>query len=182
MKLKERKVVLITGPAGSGKTSLAERIAQNKNWVLVSEDVHWGEIHKDRTSGGRTPEEQEIVQPAVLQQVRELLFKGKDVVLEFLIYEDPPKPLIYYYKELLKETNQVCVAVLQPSEAAIWERKRKRGRLDDQNYEKELRNARHQLACLESNTIREEWRIDSSNLTVEEIYIQFIRDFVEEST
>jgi predicted kinase len=177
--LKDQKVVLITGPAGSGKTSLAERIAQTENWVLVSEDVHWGEIKKGQSKGSRTPAEQQIVQPMILQQVRDLLNEGKNVVLEFLNYEDPPMPLMYYYEELIKKTSRICVAVLRPNESVIWERKRKRGRMDDDNYEKELRNARNQLACLESSYIREEWLIDSSDLTVEEIYARYIRNFVE---
>lgn len=174
------KVILITGPAGSGKTSLAERIAQNENWVLVSEDIHWGEIKQGRQGGGRTPEEQNIIQPAVVHQIRDLLCKGNNVVLEFLNYENPPRPLIHYYEKLLGDAGKVFVVVLKPDESAIWERKRKRGRLDDQNYEKELKNARHQLASLESSYIKEKWIIDSSSLTVEEIYTKYIRDFVEE--
>src|SRR5215207_7144093 len=94
MKLKDRKTILITGPAGSGKTSLAERIAQNEDWTHVSEDVHWVEIKKGRpVDEGRTPDEQRIVQSAVVLQVEALLSKGKSVVLEFINYENPPKPL-----------------------------------------------------------------------------------------
>src|SRR5215207_4153638 len=89
MKLKDRKTILITGPAGSGKTSLAERIAQNENWIHVSEDVHWVEIKQGHPPGElRTPEEQSIVQPAVVLQIRDLLSKGNSVVLEFINYEN----------------------------------------------------------------------------------------------
>ena len=182
MKLKDRKVILITGPAGSGKTSLAERIAQNENWIHVSEDLHWVEIKKGHSAGeGRTPEEQRIVQPAVVHQIRDLFSKENNVVLEFINYENPPNPLIFYYEELLKDSNQIFVAVLRPNESVIMERKKKRGRANDQDYEKELKNARHQLACLESIYIREEWAIDSSDMTVEEIYAKYILAFVEEN-
>ena len=174
------KVILITGPSGSGKTSLAERIAQNENWVLVSEDLFWAEIKEGHPAGeGRTTEEQSVVQPAVMRQIRWLLSNSKNVVLEFINYENPPKPLIYYYEELLKDTSQICVVALRPNEAVIWERKKKRGRANDQDFERELKNARHQLACLESSFIKEEWAIDSSNMTVEEIYAKCILYFVE---
>jgi predicted kinase len=180
--MKKGKIILITGPAGSGKSSLAERIAQNAGWIQVSEDVHWVEIKKGHPAEeGRTPEEQAIVQPAVVRQVRELLSRGRNVVLEFINYEDPPRPLIYYYEEFCKHTRRIFVAALQPNEAVIWERKQKRGRTDDQEYEKELFNARHQLACLESSYVKKEWRIDSSDMTVEEIYAKHIRAFVEEN-
>ena len=180
MKLKDGKVILITGPAGSGKTSLAERIAQNENWIHVSEDLHWVEIKKGHPTGeGRTPEEQRIVQPAVVLQIRDVLSKGNSVVLEFINYENPPRPLIYYHQELRKVN--ILVKVLCPSEKVIMARKKIRGRAHDQDYEKELKNARHQLACIESNYIEDEWIIDNSDMTVEEVYAKCFRAFVEEN-
>jgi hypothetical protein len=90
-------------PSRSGKTSLAERIAKNENWIHVSEDVRWVEIKKGHPAGElRNPEEQRVVQPAVVLQIRDLLSKGNSVVLEFINYENSPKPLIYYYEELGK--------------------------------------------------------------------------------
>jgi predicted kinase len=179
-KLKDSKVILITGPAGSGKTSLAERIAQNENWIHVSEDQHWVEIQKGHPAGGgRTPEEQRIVQPAVVLQVRELLSTGNNVVLEFINYENPPRPLIYYYEELQKDQCNILIKVLRPTELVIWERKKLRGREKDQNYDKELKNSRHQLSCLESTYIKDEWIIDKSNMTVEEVYTKYIYTFIQ---
>ena len=182
MKLKDRKVILITGPAGSGKTSLAERIAQNENWIHVSEDVHWVEIKKGHPAGElRTPEEQRIVQPAVVLQIRELLSKGNRVVLEFINYENPPKPLMYYYAELGNVQSTILVKVLRPSEKVIMARKKVRGRADDQDMEAELKNTRHQLACIESSCIEDEWIIDNSEMTVDEVYATYFLAFVEEN-
>ena len=180
MKLKARKVILITGPAGSGKTSLAERIAQNENWIHVSEDVHWVEIKKGHPAGElRTPEEQSMVQPAVVLQIRELLSKRNSVVLEFINYENPPKPLIYYRDEMGKVPCTILVKVLRPSAKVIMARKKIRGRTDDQDYEQEWKNTRHQLACTESSYIEDEWIIDTSEMTVEEVYTRCFLAFVE---
>lgn len=180
--MKDSKVILITGPAGSGKTLLAERIAQNENWIYVSEDLHWVEIKKGHPAGeSRTPEEQRIVQPAVLLQIKELLAKGNHVVLEFINYENPPGPLIYYYEELQKDHRNILVRVLRPTEFVVMERKKKRGRENDQNYEEELKNAKHQLACLESSYIKNEWMIDNSNMTLEEVYTNYILGFIHQS-
>ena len=180
--MKDRKVILITGPAGSGKTSLAERIAQNETWILVSEDAHWVEIKKGHPAGEyRTPEEQKIVQPAVVLQIRELLSKGNRVVLEFINYENPPKPLIYYYEALQRIPCDILVKVLRPSETVIMARKQIRGRADDQDYEQELKYTRHQLTCLESSYIKDEWIIDNSDQMVEEVYAKYFLAFVEKN-
>ena len=182
MKLKDSKVILITGPAGSGKTSLAERIAQNDNWILVSEDAHWVEIKQGHPAGElRTPEEQSLVQPAVVLQTRAWLSKGKSVVLEFINYEDPPRPLLYYYEALGKVPCTILVKVLRPSEKVIMDRKKIRGRADDQDEELELINTRHQLACTESGYIEDEWILDNSDLTVEELYSRYFLAFVEQN-
>lgn len=180
--MQDRKVILITGPAGSGKTSLAERIAQNENWIHVSEDVHWVEIKRGHPAGeDRTREEQRIVQPAVVLQVRELISKGNNVVLEFINYENPPKPLTYYYEALRKAQCEILIKVLRPPENVIMARKKVRGRANDQDYEQELKNARHQLACLESRYILDEWVIDNSDMTVEEVHAKYFHAFVEKN-
>lgn len=65
------------------------------------------------------------------------------LVFEFINYEDPPKPLIYYYEE--------------------------------------LKNPRHQLACIASSSIADEGIINNSEMTVEEVYTRCFPAFDEEN-
>jgi hypothetical protein len=60
-------------------------------------------------------------------------------------------------------------------------RKKSRGRTDDQDEEQELKNTRHQLACIQSSYIEDEWILDNSEMTVEEVYAQCFLAFVEEN-
>jgi hypothetical protein len=54
-----------------------------------------------------------------------------------------------------------------------------RGRADDQDYEQELKYTRHQLACLDSSYIQDEWIIDNSDLMVEDVYAKYFLAFLE---
>ena len=57
------KAILISGPAGSGKTTVAKLIEKNERWELISEDEAWIKIKEGHPSGeARTPEEEAIVQ------------------------------------------------------------------------------------------------------------------------
>lgn len=41
---KSGKVILISGPAGSGKTTMASLIAQHDTWIMISEDDAWAKL------------------------------------------------------------------------------------------------------------------------------------------
>jgi predicted kinase len=174
------KVILITGPAGSGKTTLAERIARNPNWVHVSEDAYWIEIKKGHRPGElRTQEEQRVVQPAVVHDVQSLLATGHQVVLEFILYEDPPLPLIYYHEHLGRPGVDILVRALRPTTAVLARRKSSRGRAGASEHED--RHIQRQLACLDASFVRTEWIVDNSGLSVEQTYDDYFRDFIDDS-
>jgi predicted kinase len=172
-----RKVILITGPAGSGKSTVAERIARNPGWIHVCEDDYWVEIKKgQRFRQLRTPEEQDIVQPEVVREIARILSDGNNAVLEFILYEAPPRPLIYYRERLQQPGIEMLVKALRPAEDVVMQRKHARGW---PMHADESKHTKRQLVCLDSDYIRREWLIDNSRLTVEETYAGYFRDFVE---
>lgn len=173
-----RKVIIIAGPAGSGKTTTAWRIAQNTNWSVISEDEFWVEIKKGHPEGElRTPEEESIIQRKTLDKVISKLASGSNVVLEFILYQNPPTPIIFYQTELEHRNIEVVIRVLKPTEGIIWNRKQKRGRSWDKDEITQREYAKQQLSCLESEYIKEEWVIDNSVYDIDSVYETHFREF-----
>src|SRR5579863_1488319 len=123
------QVVLLTGPAASGKTSLAARIATSPGWKHLCEDDYWVKIKEGHPAGElRTPEEQKMVQAEVISDLLTLLTGGNRVVLEFVLYEDPPRPLLTYQRVLSERAISFMTRILRPSLDELLARIRARGR------------------------------------------------------
>ncbi|MBS3148059.1 AAA family ATPase [Candidatus Woesearchaeota archaeon] len=177
--MKPNKVLLLFGPAGSGKTSTSEMIAKNKGWTHISEDDFWAEIKRNHPPAeGRTREEQKIVQSLALKKILESVSKGKNVVFEFIIYEKPPKPLMFYLEKLSNKVN-VIVKVFRPSMKSLLSRQRIRGKPHDVDVRAARANAKHQLNCLDSKYIRKEWMIDNSHDSLAKVYEKYFQTIVD---
>ena len=165
------KVLLIARPAGVGKTTTAQRIAQNAGWVLISEDDAWVAIKAGHPADEpRTPDEEAIVQAQTLAQLVREVAAGNNVVLEFILYRNPPLPVIFYREELLARGFKVITRLLRASDDEIWARKQQRGWEWDRDEAQQRAFARHQLACLDADYFEEGWIIDSTDMSAEAFY------------
>jgi adenylate kinase family enzyme len=164
-------VILIAGPAGAGKTTMAKRIGNEPGWVALSEDEFWNRLPREPHTF-RTDVEKAIVQGMVADAAIELLERGERVAIEFIVYEDPPQPIQFYATILAEAGYQVAVRVLRPSVAALLDRQAKRGNSHDTEVSVDIRRgfAEQQVRCLNSQAIDATWVIDASELSVDELY------------
>ena len=164
-------VILIAGPAGAGKTTMAKRIGNEPGWVALSEDEFWNRLPREPHTF-RTDVEKAIVQGMVADAAIELLERGERVAIEFIVYEDPPQPVQFYATILAEAGYQVAVRVLRPSVAARLDRQEKRGNSHDTEVSVDIRRgfAEQQVRCLNSQAIDAKWVIDASELSVDELY------------
>lgn len=166
-------VVLITGPAGAGKTTLATLIGQQPGWTMLSEDVYWGRLPRDPHML-RTDAEKSVIQAQVMTDVQSHLARGTHVALEFIIYEDPPQPILYYQHASQQLGAHVDVYVLRPALATLMARQAHRGHNQDTQLSEEIRIAIavYQLRCLDSLAIDPRWVIDNTHLSPEDVMTQ----------
>lgn len=166
-------VILIAGPGGSGKSTTAARIATTPGWVHLSEDEHWVRVKAGRPIGElRTAEEQDVVQQQVIGQIHELVAGGRRAVLEFILYEDPPQPLLRYSDALDGAGIPFVTRILRPDVEEILRRieSRARGRDEEKDREGLRANAWYQVHVLGSDHIRPDWVLDTTALSAEEVY------------
>ncbi|MEY3991037.1 MAG: hypothetical protein RI985_2118 [Chloroflexota bacterium] len=173
-------VLLIAGPAGAGKTSMATLIGSKPGWVVLSEDEFWGRLPRDPHLL-RTDAEKAVIQAQVVAEARAHLAQGKRVVIEFIIYEDPPQPILFYADMLTYDGYTVAVRVLRPTLETLMHRQAQRGNAHDTELSVEMRrlNAAHQLRCLHSPAINATWVVDTSHLTIDESYATYFGHLVE---
>lgn len=109
-------VILLAGPAGSEKSTIAARIAEHREWIHLSEDDHWVAIKAGRPAGQlRTIQEEDRVHEQVLAWVFDVLSDRRKTVLEFILYEAPPRPLRRYQEALSARGVDFVTTILRPS-------------------------------------------------------------------
>jgi len=119
-----KKVIIITGPGGSGKTTIAELIEQKCNYVLLDGD------HEDTEffpNGGQwLPENLDKLKKAhdkILNKTKELVKKGKKVALDYIVFGD----YLEFFNSFKKEFHDdLQIVVLFPKQSEIVCRDRDR--------------------------------------------------------
>lgn len=151
-------MVLITGPGGSGKTTLAGALAERLGWDCIGEDDHWV---AHGWSGLRTPAQEAEVQAEVVDRVRAAVAAGRGVVVELILYRPPPSPLTAYQQAFAAHGIAHATIALRPDVATIVDRLRTRGRPTDlADLDRRRWDAVHQLRCLDPEHLGPAWVID----------------------
>lgn len=175
-----QKVLLIAGPAGSGKTSMGQRIAKVDGWYHLPEDRVWDELPREPHTA-RTDAEKALVQGKTMSYIKAELNRGKSVVLDFIVYENPPQPIIFYQTELTKLGVPVHTKVLRPSIDEILLRQTVRANSHDTEVPLDDRRkyAENEVRCLSSDYIDTNWVVDSSGISIEDVYRKFFENIVD---
>ena len=176
-------VILIAGPAGAGKTTMARLIGSQPGWVALSEDEFWGRLPRDPHLL-RTDAEKAVIQGQVVEATQTALADGLRVVIEFIIYEDPPQPILFYAETLTRAGARVAVRVLRPAVATLMRRQAERGNAHDTEVSEAVRhhNAEHQVRCLHSAAIDPAWVVAENDLSGEALYAQYFAPLMASPT
>jgi adenylate kinase family enzyme len=173
-------VILVAGPGGAGKTTTAARIALHPQWRHISEDDYWVRIKQGHPAGDlRTADEQAVVQGQVLVALLAIIDAGRKVVLEFILYETPPRPLLNYQAALRSRRIPFESRILKPELSEVLRRVQTRARPGDADLEARRKNTLHQLRCLEPPHVDAGWIVDTTDLSLEDVYQRHFRHLVE---
>ncbi len=110
-------VLLLTGPAGRGKTTVSQRIAETAGWSRVSEDEIWPALFgKDRGAIGSDEHRRKraAVHARVFDRVLHSIAAGREVVIDATVHEAPPESFQEYGSFFTAHAVRWCVRVLVP--------------------------------------------------------------------
>lgn len=126
------KVVYIAGPAGVGKTTVANLLKENNNFTVLQVGVELRNIAKTNTKVADCIRNALPVSESILGPLRTEFFlknKSKIIVVEGHLMND--EQLISHNKLIAKYQPDYLSIILDTSDKVIIQRMKKRGRIDD---------------------------------------------------
>ncbi len=119
-----KKVILLAGAGGAGKSTIAELISQKHNYVLIDGDHEDSEFFPDGDQW--LPENSKKLARAhdkILSKAQAIVSQGKKVVVDYIVFG---RYLEYFEKFRKSFGDDLQICVLFPSEAETVKRDKDR--------------------------------------------------------
>ncbi|MBU2235973.1 AAA family ATPase [Patescibacteria group bacterium] len=170
MKPKNPKVLILTGPGGSGKTTIANLLVERCNFALLDGD----NVDTEFFPKGEQwlPENSKKLREAhnkILKQTKDMFDNGKSVVVDYIIFSH----YLDFFQQFGKEFgNNLDIKILFPSQEELVTRDKERncwttGVERINSVRKEFNNLR--------NKVGNEKFIDTSGQTAEETFKKYFK-------
>jgi len=136
---KKPKIIIITGPCGVGKTTIAKIISKNIDVKVVNGDKIRKSIFPNIIYITKHPEKLQFVKEKIFELSKQQFFKKQSILIDYVILGEE---YIKRFKNEFKE--HLVIKVILPSKEVIYERDKKRScwtsgqKMIDELYQKYL--------------------------------------------
>ncbi len=114
------KVLILTGPGGAGKSTIAQLLVEQCGFVLLDGDSEDTEFFPDGDQWlPENTEKLRLAHEKILQKVKSLSSQGKNVVVDYIIFGRYTEFIESFQKEF---GNKLEIKVLMPSQDELIKR------------------------------------------------------------